>query len=390
VWGGVWGWLACALGLLALPGLLPGPLGAGDALARGKAKARPAARATADTPPPMAGGGEGDDSPTDATPPTDAETLDNAAVIKLAHAGLGESTVAAMVRNTKGHYDISTPALVSATSAGVRSGAIAAMIKVARTAEANAVRPDSPDPKAPHPAGVYVLARWLPAARMLAIRPTTTTRTTSGSVLGYAYAGGLIPVSYRAILPQAHAAILAGESRPTFYFYTADSGSQHLATVWGAAPDTAEISLVHFSVTHNGREVKIGSFSIRGANIGVDGKDALPFDIKEAAPGVIAVQPQIDLAPGEYGFVQTAAGVGTGAALASTTSARVFDFAVADGAAISRGELSREGANGPAEQAQGTTTPLIVRIPGAGFHPGSIKQPKPKALPNSSPSLYPK
>ena len=374
------GYLACALGLLALASH-------GDAFARTK-RAKPA-HSTADAPPPMAPDPAAADDA--ATPPADGETLDNAAVIKLAQAGLASATVTAMIGNTKGHYDISTPALVTLTKAGVAGGSIAAMIRVTRKAEAEAVHPDSPDPKAPHPAGVYVLARWLPQAKMLAIRPTTSTRTTSGSVLGYAYAGGLIPVAYRAILPQPHAAILAGESRPTFYFYTAaESGSQHLATVWGAAPDTAEISLVRFAVTHNGREVKIGSFSIHGANIGVDGKDALPFEVKEAAAGVIAVQPQIDLAPGEYGFVQTAAGVGTGAAMASTTSARVFDFAVADGAAISRGELSRESDGGQAEQVQGTTSGIIVRIPGAGFHPGTSRQPKPKALPNSSPSLYPK
>ena len=107
--------------------------------------------------------------------------------------------------------------------------------------------------------------------------------------------------------------MLAGETRPTFYFFTgSNAGSQNLATVWGAAPSPDDISLVRFLLTRNGREIKIGSFNLRGAKVGIDAKDALPFTVSDAAPGVIAVQPQIDLPPGEYGFVQTSAGVGVG------------------------------------------------------------------------------
>ena len=326
----------------------------------------------------------------DATPPADGEMLDNAAVIRLARAGLGEATVAAMVRNTKGHYDISTPGLVALSKAGVPGGAIAAMIKVQRAGEAAVVNPESPNPAQPHPAGVYVLARWLPQRKMLAIKPITTTRTTSGSILGYAYAGGLIPVSYKAILPQPHAAMLAGETRPTFYFFTgAATGSQRLTTVWGAAPSPEEVSLVRFSATRNGREVKIGSFNISGARLGVDPRDALPFDQKEVAPGVIAIQPGIDLPPGEYGFIQTVAGVGTGAAQASTSSARVFDFAITDAATISAGIFSRESAQGKAEQVQGSNAPVVVRID-PSWGSGRVKAPAARKLPNSSPSLYPK
>ncbi len=378
------GWAWC-LGLLAL-------LSTDEALARGRTiiALRPRAPATPMPPPVAPDPGERADQAD--SPPPDGEVLDNAAVIRLSRAGLTEPVVAAMIRDTRGHYDISTPALVALSKAGVPGGAIAAMIKVQRAGEAAVVNPESPNPAQPHPAGVYVLARWLPQEKMLALRPTTTTRTTSGSLLGYAYAGGLIPVSYRAILPQPHAAMLAGETRPTFYFFTgAATGSQHLTTVWGAAPNPEEVSLVRFATTHNGREVKIGSFNIRGARLGVDERDALPFDVKEVAPGVVAVQPEVDLAPGEYGFIQTVGGVGVGAAQASTSSARVFDFAVADAAMVSAGIVSHESAKGRAEQVQGSNAPVMVRIyPGGGGRSGTGRVPPAKKLPNSSPSLYPK
>ena len=366
----------------------------GEAFARHRITitARPSAPTSPSPPPIGPDAGEDDGASPSANSRAGGEVLDNAAVVRLSRAGLGEPAVAALVRSTRGHYDISTPALVALSKAGVPSGAIAAMIKVQRGAEAAEVKPDSPDPAQPHPAGVYVLARWLPDEKMLAMRPVTTTRTTSGSVLGYAYAGGQIPVSFRAILPQPHAAMLAGETRPTFYFFTgAATGSQHLTTVWGAAPNPDEVSLVRFITTHNGREVKIGSFTIRGAKLGVDDRDALPFAVKDVAPGVIAVQPEVDLPPGEYGFIQTVGGVGVGAAQASTSSARVFDFAVADAAMVSAGIVSRQSAQGRAEQVQGSNAPVMVRIdPGSGWRSGSAKAPAAKKLPNSAPSLYPK
>ena len=382
-----WLWWS-GLGLCACLCLIAAP----DALAKKSRSHASASAAHAASPPPVApDAGSAEEDAADTSPPADGETLNNAAVIKLAKAGLPATVVAEMIRTTKGHYDISTPALVALSQAGVPGSAIAAMIKVARKAQAEVVHPDSPDPAAPHPAGVYVLARWLPDQKMLAIKPITTTRTTSGSILGYAYAGGLIPVSYRAIVPQAHAAMLAGETRPTFYFFTgSNAGSQNLATVWGAAPSPDDISLVRFLLTRNGREIKIGSFNLRGAKVGIDAKDALPFTVSDAAPGVIAVQPQIDLPPGEYGFVQTSAGVGVGGAQAQTSSARVFDFAIADAATLSAGIASHEGGKGKAEQVQGSASPVVVRIGSGGYGRGSTKAPKPLKEPNSSPSLYPK
>ena len=265
------------------------------------------------------------------------EVLDNATVLELSRAGLGEAAVAAAVRASSAHYDISTTALIALHKAGVESGVIAAMIKAQSDADVADVRPDAADPAQPHPAGVYVLGQWLPHPRMLAIKPISTARTTSGSILGYAFSGGLVPVRYRAILPTAHAAMIAGETRPVFYFYTgADKGSQKLDTVWGAAPDPQDVHLVRFSQTKNGREVPIGTFTLGGAKTGIADKDSLPFATRSVSTGVLAVRPELDLAPGEYGFVETAAGVGVGGARVATSSARVYDFAVADAAQASR------------------------------------------------------
>lgn len=283
-----------------------------------------------------------------------ARRLDNQTVMELSRAGLGEPAVAALVRASKPDFDLSTPALLTLRRAGVESGVIAAMVHTQAARDAKVVHADAADPAVPHPPGVYVLADWLAAPRTLAIQPQATTRTTGGSIFGYALSGGLVPVAYRAIVPGDHAQVTAATARPTFYFYTGDIGKQAPASVWGPAPQPDRVSLVRFSVGKHGREVQVGSFTVRGSTTGIRERDAVPFSRRQVARGVIALRPETDLARGEYGFIETAAGVGTGAARVSTTSALVFAFAVGDhgskeGAAMDGTVVER----GPAPETEG-------------------------------------
>ena len=321
------------------------------------------------------------------------DRLDNAAVLDLTHIGLGDPAIVAKIHASEPHFDISTGTLVAMRRAGVSSAVLGAMIDAQSAASVTEVRPDSPDPRSPHPAGVYLLGSWLPQPKMLAIRPTTTNRTTSGSILGYAFSGGLASVNYRAILPSNSAGIVAGGARPIFYFFTgAATASQNLVSNWGAAPMPSEVALVRLNVTKNGREVRIGSFNIHGANTGIRAQDSIPFSAAEVAPGVEALRPDEDLPPGEYGFIQTAGGVGVGAAQVSTSTARIFDFAVG-----SAGEASREGALGnPAgiQTRPDTTIATIAAVEAvliAAERSSARRNTRVKQVkqPNSAPSLYP-
>jgi len=321
------------------------------------------------------------------------DRLDNAAVLDLTHVGLGDPAIVAKIHASEPHFDISTGTLVAMRRAGVSSAVLGAMIDAQSAASVTEVRPDSPDPRSPHPAGVYLLGSWLPQPKMLAIRPTTTNRTTSGSILGYAFSGGLASVNYRAILPSNSASIVAGGARPIFYFFTgAATASQNLVSNWGAAPMPSEVALVRLNVTKNGREVRIGSFNIHGANTGIRAQDSIPFSAAEVAPGVEALRPDVDLPPGEYGFIQTAGGVGLGAAQVSTSTARVFDFAVG-----SAEQGSREGALGnPAGKAAGpdatiATIAALEAVLIAAERSSSSRTTRVKQVkePNSAPSLYP-
>ena len=56
------------------------------------------------------------------------EALDNAAIVKLAHASLGESLIVQTIHASPGHYDTSTDALIALKQAGVTDKEIGAMI----------------------------------------------------------------------------------------------------------------------------------------------------------------------------------------------------------------------------------------------------------------------
>lgn len=270
--------------------------------------------------------------------PAHAETLNNQSVVELVKVGLGEEAIIAKIESSSNQFQVTTADLVTLKKAGVPSTVIAAMIGASKNAvvsPASAASFDSPDPLVPHPAGVYLLADWLPQPKMLAIDATTSNQTKTGGFLGYALTGGLAPMSFKAVIPNAQARIRTAQSRPTFFFYfdepTASSASRSGADFWraGAVSSPAEFSLVAFKAKSDRREAKVGQFNLAGAKAGVMDKDRIPFDYERVAPGVFKVVPQATLASGEYGFIYaTSGGSGPGAAGVGATTSRIFDFSV--------------------------------------------------------------
>ena len=104
--------------------------------------------------------------------PALAETLDNAKVIALVQAGLDDQTIVAKIRSSGAQYDTATDSLIALKKAGVPGPVIAAMIETStgQGVSANAAATaDSPDPRMPHPSGIYMLASWLPEPKMLVV-----------------------------------------------------------------------------------------------------------------------------------------------------------------------------------------------------------------------------
>jgi hypothetical protein len=267
-----------------------------------------------------------------------AETLDNAAVVRLVSVGLSDDVIISKIKASANTFDVSTDALIGLKSSGVSGAVIAAMIDASAGAAVTAnaaASADSPDPKVPHPSGVYLLASWLAAPKMLPIDATTSNQTKTGNFLGYAFSGGIASISFKAVIPGENARITSDVSKPKFYFYfdqanrSLSSGGSSPFFGSGSVTSPAEFSLVRFSVKSGRREAKVGKFNIAGAKAGVMDKDRIPFSYEGVSTGVFEVTPDKELETGEYGFIYSAStGGGIGMAGMGAMSNRIFDFSI--------------------------------------------------------------
>jgi len=267
-----------------------------------------------------------------------AETLNNATIVTLVKAGLGDEAVIAKIKATPGQFDLSTDQIIALKQQGVPSGVIAAMLATASATAAPAASIDSPDWRVPHPAGIYLLKGEGAAAAMARIDPTTANQAKTGGMLGYMMTGGLASIKMKSVIPNAHARIHGTAARPEFYFYfdEANSSLSHGANTGSfiAGPAVTitspnEFSLIRFDVKSNRREARVGSFNIAGSKTGIMDKDRIAFSYDRVAPGVFRVRPDADLTPGEYGFLYSmSAGSGSGLYAGGVMSARVYDFAI--------------------------------------------------------------
>jgi len=272
--------------------------------------------------------------------PLQAEVLTNESVLQLVEVGLGDEAVVAKIGNSENSFDVSTDALIALRKAGLSSAVIAKMIDAGSaplTKAPSVLSIDSPDPRVPHPAGVYLLADWQDDPKMQVINATTSNQTKTGGFLGYMVTGGLASMSFKTVIPNAQARAKAPVRRPVFYFYFGQPGANgEVGAFWlaGTVSSPAEFSLVQFKVKKDSREAKVGSFNIGGAKSGVMDKDRIPFTYEMVSPGVFKAQPDIDLEAGEYGFLYSSStGGGPGLSGGGATTARIFDFSVDDGTA---------------------------------------------------------
>lgn len=267
-----------------------------------------------------------------------AETLTNDSVLTMVAAGLGDEVIIAKIKATPNTFDLSTAAIVALKAKGVSGPVLAAMLtgpSGAVSAQA-AMNADSPDPKVPHPSGVYMLQSDPAPGHMARIDPTTSNQTKSGGFLGYALTGGIASMSFKAVIPNAQARVFTAITRPTFYFYF-DQANASLSNGAGfngmfgqgaAVTSPSEFTLVRFDAKEGRREAKVGKFNITGVKTGVMDKDRIAFEYDQVSPGVFRVSPSGDLAPGEYGFLYSTGGGGVGMMGAGNMTARVFDFSI--------------------------------------------------------------
>lgn len=134
-------------------------------------------------------------------------------------------------------------------------------------------------------------------------------------------------MSMKVSIPGSNARVRVG-SAPTFYFFFDESRSgANASTFMGSAflaSSPNEFSLVRFDRKSSHRETKIGKVNLGGMKMGVMDKDQIAFTYDQIRPGVYKVTILSALTVGEYGFLYSLPGAGTGGA----ATARIFDFGV--------------------------------------------------------------
>lgn len=265
-----------------------------------------------------------------ASPAFASETLTNDTVVTLVSSGIGDDAVIAKIKASSVKFDLSTAQLIALKGKGVSGPVLAAMLSAGNPAAGNAVLSiDSADPMVPHPAGVYLLGGGA-TPRMSRIDATVTSQAKTGGIFGYALTGGIASMSIKAAIQNDSAKTKSSSGTPTFYFFFDESNPetrQNLSWSSGTASVVTspnEFTLVRLNPKKGRREARVGSMNIAGAKTGVMDSDRIAFDFEMVRPGVYKVTPQKTLAAGEYGFIQSITGGGSGGAL----TARIFDFAV--------------------------------------------------------------
>lgn len=263
--------------------------------------------------------------------PAQAETLDNAGVVMLTAAGLGDEAIIAKIKASQPAYELSTAQIIDLKAKGVSGPVIAAMLAAANpVAAAPAMSVDSPDPAVPHPAGVYLLADWLPEAKMMRIDATVSNQAKTGGILGYALTGGIASLSVKASIQNETARTQSPNAKPVFFFFFDESqgaaNGQWLSGTAATVTSPNEFTLIRLTPKKGRREARVGSVNIGGAKSGVMDSDRLSFHYDLVRPGVFKATPDNALPKGEYGFIYSIQG--SGAPAGGALTARIFDFTV--------------------------------------------------------------
>ena len=262
--------------------------------------------------------------------PVAAETLNNATVIQLVNAGIGNDAVIAKIKSTDGKYDLGTNDLIALKNAGVPGDVIAAMIAGPAKADAPAAMSlTAIDPMTPHPSGLYLIDT--PANRLDRMDPTVSSQAKTGGIFGYALTMGIASMSVKVAIDGEKARVVAPTGTPSFYFFfdASNPATANITSSWAAGSaqtvsSPSEFTLIRLMEKKGRREARVGSLNLAGAKTGVMDHDRIAFDYEMVREGVYKVTPKQPLEAGQYGFIYALSGGGTGGAM----TARIFDFSV--------------------------------------------------------------
>jgi hypothetical protein len=231
------------------------------------------------------------------------DTLDNAAVVKMTKAGLGEGVIVSMVQNQPGHYDLTPDTLVSLKNDGVSEKVLAARAAKNAAPAAPAAKADQYDDL---DIGVYYKLKdvWTPV-------PSEAVNWKTGGVLKSIASDGIVKKDVNGHL---NGKTSATELRTPLEIL--------IKTAEGV--EATDYQLVHMHANSNNREFRTMTGGVFHSSGGAT-KDAVQFQQTRIAKHVYMVTLPDKLASGgEYGFL--APGLTNSTASGSTGKVYTFHF----------------------------------------------------------------
>ena len=246
-------------------------------------------------------------------------------VIRLHHAGIGDSVIQAQLAQQNHPMSLTTDDLLQLKAEGVSDEVVRAMIVPApaprkvvvdntsidrlhslnptgATPTYGAPTPPSTNPLAPHDSGVYMASTSAAGSaqfRFMDRAAITGIAENAGSVFSFfAY-----PLTIRYVVQPPKASIRTTNQQPSFYFYFEDKsaglGKSGFAAANVSTPN--QFQLIRFDAGKKQRTMPALKF---GIFIGVsNGEKPIAFTTERLSDGVYKVTPTAPLKPGEYTFV---------------------------------------------------------------------------------------
>jgi hypothetical protein len=223
------------------------------------------------------------------------ETLNNAGVVALKQAGLGESVIINKIKASKCDFDISTDALKKLKEGGLSDDLINVMIataapSVVTTPPKVVAAVVSNDPNASHEPGIWLYQELGGEHRMVKLKPQP-----SGQSSGW-------NKKSRAVLYGA-AAVLQISGNYSFYYYEEAKQEGAFAPPTLTADDFV-LAKMEVRQEKNTRRLAVGKEGFFGGkSSGLDPTAYVPVKVEKISDGIFQIEPVKTLAQGEYCFI---------------------------------------------------------------------------------------
>lgn len=226
------------------------------------------------------------------------ETLNDAGVVTLKQAGLGDTVIINKIKASKCDFDISTDALKKLKEGGLSDDLINVIIataapSVVTTPPKVVAAVVSNDPNASHEPGIWLYQEQGGEHRMVKLKPQPSGQS-----------GGWNTKS-RAVL-YGTAAVLQLSGAYSFYYYEEAKQEGAFATPPMTADDFV-LAKMEVKQEKNVRRVAVGKEGFFGGkSSGLDPAAYVPVKVEKISDGIFQIEPVKTLAHGEYCFISKA------------------------------------------------------------------------------------